>query len=221
VGLGLRELVGDGVGNPLREERRAVELEQALLHHAAHQVRDVRHVNSVAEAALEPVAVEQRHEELEIRLLAVMRGCRHQQKMSGQRREELPEPVALGVLELAAEHGGRHLVGLVADHEVPAAIGRLELLLHIFVARELVEAGDHQVGFQEPVSSAGCLELVIGQNLEREVKPAVELVLPLLGQAPRASDQAPLQVGPDDELLDEQACHDGLAGAWVISEQES
>ena len=41
VGLGIRELVGDGVGDPLREERRAVELEQVLLDHAAHQVGDV------------------------------------------------------------------------------------------------------------------------------------------------------------------------------------
>src|SRR5208282_1202039 len=31
VGLGLRELVGDGVGNSLREQRCAVELEQVLL----------------------------------------------------------------------------------------------------------------------------------------------------------------------------------------------
>ena len=81
VGLGLRELVGDGVGNPLGEQRRAVELQQVLLHHAAHQVRDVGHVDPVAEAALEPVTVKQRHEELKVRLLAVVRRRRHQQEM--------------------------------------------------------------------------------------------------------------------------------------------
>ena len=221
VGLGLRELVGDGVGNPLGEQRRAVELEQVLLHHAAHQVRDVGHVDPVAEAALETVTVEQRHEELKVRLLAVVRRRRHQQEMPRQRREELPEPVTLGVLDLAAEHGGRHLVGLVADHEVPAGIGRLEFLLHILVARELVETGDDQVGFQEPVAGAGGLELVVGEDLERQVEAAVELVLPLLGQAARADDQAPLQVATNDQLLDEQAGHDGLAGARVVGEQEA
>ena len=135
--------------------------------------------------------------------------------------EQLPEPVALGVLDLAAEEGGRHLVRLVADDEVPAAIGRLELLLHILVARELVEAGDDQVGLQEPVAGAGGFELVVGEDLEREVESAVELVLPLLGQAARADDQAALEVAAGDQLLDEQARHDRLAGAGVVGEQEA
>ena len=39
--------------------------------------------------------------------------------------EQLAEAVALGVLDLAAEEGGRHLVRLVADDQVPAAVGRL------------------------------------------------------------------------------------------------
>ena len=119
------------------------------------------------------------------------------------------------------KNGGRHLVRLVADHEVPAAIGRLELLLHILVARELVEAGDDEVGFQEPVAGARGFELVVGEDLERQVEAAVELVLPLLGQAARADDQAALQVAAGDQLLDEQARHDGLAGAGIVGEQEA
>ncbi len=178
-------------------------------------------MDAVAEAALEAVAVEQRHEELEVLLLAVVRRRRHQQEVPRQGREELPEPVALGVLDLAAEDRGRHLVRLVADHEVPAAIGRLELLLDVLVARELVETGDDQVGLQEPVAGAGGLELVVGEDLERQVEAAVELVLPLLGQAARADDQAALQVAAGDQLLDEQARHDRLAGARVVGEQEA
>ena len=100
-----------------------------------------RRRRAVAEPALEAVAVEQRHEELEVLFLAVVRRRRHQQEVPGQRREQLPELVALGVLDLAAEEGGRHLVRFVADDEVPAAVGRLELRLHVLVARRACRAG--------------------------------------------------------------------------------
>ena len=203
--LGVGELVGDRVGDALREERRGVELQQVLLDHPAHQVRDIRRVNAVAEAALEAIAVEQRHEELEVLFLAVVRRRRHQQEVPRQRREELAEPVALGVLDLAAEEGGRHLVRLVADDEIPAAVGRLQLLLHVLVARELVEPGDDEVGFQEPVAGAGGFELVVGQDLERQMEAPVEFVLPLFGEAARADDEAALQVAARDQLLHEQA----------------
>ena len=99
-------------------------------------------VDAVAELALEAVAVEQGHEELEVGLLAVVRRRGQQQEVPGQRREELPEPVALRVLDLAAEVGGAELVGLVADDQVP--VGLLELGLDVLVAAELVEAADGQ-----------------------------------------------------------------------------
>ncbi len=44
-------------------------------------------MDAVAESALEPVAVEQRHEKLEVLLLAVVRRRRHQQKMPSERAE--------------------------------------------------------------------------------------------------------------------------------------
>jgi hypothetical protein len=37
------------------------------------------------------------------------------------------------------------------------------------------------------------------------MKPAIEFVLPLFGQAAGADDQAALQVATGDQLLDEQA----------------
>ncbi len=52
----------------------------------------------------------------------------------------------------------------IADNQIPTAIGRLKLLLHIFVTGELVEPGDYQVGLQEPVAgpkgAASSLSLV-------------------------------------------------------------
>ena len=74
---------------------------------------------------------------------------------------------------------------------------------------------------QEPVAGAGGLELVVGQDLERQMEAAVQLVLPLLGQAARADDQAALEVAAGDQLLDQQAGHDRLAGARVVGQQEA
>ena len=74
---------------------------------------------------------------------------------------------------------------------------------------------------EEPVAGAGGFELVVGEDLERQVEAAVELVLPLLGEAAGADDEAALQVAAGDQLLDEQAGHDRLAGAGVVGEQEA
>ena len=220
-GLGVGELVGHGVGDALREQRRRVELQQVLFHHAAHQVRDVGRMHAVAELALEAVAVEERHEQLEVLFLAVVRRRRHQQEVARELREQLRQPVALGVFDLAAEERRRELVRFVADDEVPSAIGRLQLLLHVLVAGELVEPRDDEVGFQEPVAGPRRFELVVGQDVERQIEAAIELVLPLLGEASGADDKTALKVAAGDQLLDQQPRHDGLAGAGVVREQEA
>jgi hypothetical protein len=81
--LGIGELVGHGIGKALGEQMRRIKFEQVLLHHTAHEVRDVDRVHPIAELALESVAIEQRHEELEVLLLAVVRRRRHQQEVAG------------------------------------------------------------------------------------------------------------------------------------------
>ena len=53
------------------------------------------------------------------------------------------------------------------------------------------------------------------------MEPAVELVLPLLGEAAGTDDETALEVPAGDQLLDEQPRHDGLAGARVVGEQEA
>ena len=73
---------------------------------------------------------------------------------------------------------------------------------------------------EEPVAGAGRLELVVGEDLEWQVEALEELVLPLLGEAAGADHQAALQVAAGDQLLHQQAGHDGLAGARVVGEQE-
>ena len=221
AGFGVGELVGDGVGDAFGEQGAAVELEELFLDHAAHEVGDVDLVDAVAEAALEAVAIQQGEEELEVGFLAVVGGGGHQQEVAGEAGEQLAEPVALGVADLAAPEGGGHFVGFVADDQVPAAVGGAELGLDVFVAGELVEAGDGEVVLDEPVAGAGGFELVVGDDVEGELEFAGEFVLPLLDEAAGADDEAALEVAAGDEFLDEEAGHDGFAGAGVVGQQEA
>ena len=91
----------------------------------------------------------------------------------------------------------------------------------LIVARELVEPGDDQGRLAEPVAGTGGLQAVVGQDLEGQVEAPVELILPLLGQAAGADDEAALEVSPGDELLDQQAGHDRLARAGVVGQKEA
>ena len=52
------------------------------------------------------------------------------------------------------------------------------------------------------------------------MEAARELVLPLLGEAAGADDEAALEVAARDQLLDEEPGHDRLAGARVVGQQE-
>ena len=89
-GLDVGELVVDRVGPALGKERRAVELDQLLLHHAAHEVGGIHLVDAVAELAVEAVGVEQRQEELEVLFLAVVRRGGHQQQVPRVLRRASP-----------------------------------------------------------------------------------------------------------------------------------
>ena len=73
AGLAVGQLVRDRVGAPFREQRCGIELEQPLLHHPAHKVRDIGRMHAITEAALEAVAVQQGHEQLEVLFLAIVR----------------------------------------------------------------------------------------------------------------------------------------------------
>ena len=160
-------------------------------------------MNTGAVVALEPVTVEQRHEELEVVLFSVVGRRRHQKKMAREATEKLAQSIALRVLDLVAEVAGGHLVGFVAHNEIPPAVGRTQQLLDLVVAGEHVQAGDDQVVLLEPVVRACRLALVGGVDGEGELEAALQLVLPLLGQAARAHDQTALEVAPGDQFLHE------------------
>ena len=53
-----------------------------------------------------------------------------------------------------------------------------------------------------------------------ELKAAIEFILPLFRQTAGADDQAPLQITPNDQFLDQQPGHDGFARPRVVRQQE-
>ena len=178
-------------------------------------------MDAVAKTPLEPVPIDERHKELKIFLFPVMRRGRHQQEVAGETRQQLPQPVTLRVLDFTTKERRRHLMGLVAHDEIPAAIRSLQLLLNVFVARELIQPGNDEISLQEPVPCARGFELVIRQDVEGQLEPAVKLILPLLCETTGTDDQAPLQITASDQLLNEQPRHDGLAGTRVIGEKKA
>ena len=179
--LELGQLVGDGLGDPLGEQRLAVEREQVLLDHPPHHARGVGAVDLRLVLALEPVAVKQREEELEVLLLAAVRGRGHQQQVAGDVAEQLAELEALGLLQLAAEVVGAHAVGLVDDHEVPLGLGQLGQ--EVLVARELIHPRDQQRVLLERRGAEHRLAELRREDLEREPELQIQLVLPLVDQA--------------------------------------
>jgi len=74
-----------------------------LFHHPSHQIAHVVDVHAIAKLALEPIAVEERHEQLEVLFLAVVRRRGHQKEMTRDTGEELTQLVPLCVLHLTAE----------------------------------------------------------------------------------------------------------------------
>ena len=139
-------------------------------------------------------------EELEVLLLAVVRRGRHQQQVPGEPRQELAQAVALGVLDLAAEEGGRHLVGLVEDDQIP--VGLLQLRLHVLVAAELVEPDDDSGFSSNRLPVPGRFERVVGQDLEGELERRCSSSCHCSTRLPGADDQQRLQSPADDQFLD-------------------
>ena len=215
-----RQLVLRGIGPPLRKQGPRVEAKQLLLREAAHHVGGVRVVDAVAEAAFEAVAVEQRHEELEVLLLAVVGRRGHEEEVAAALPEPLADSIAPGVADLAAEPGGRHAVGLVADDEIPLR-GLHELLLKLLVAGEHVQPRDHAVAVVEGVAGTRRLDHVPGEDVELQAELLAKLVLPLLDEAPGRHDEAAFQVRTRDQLLDQQSRHDRLARPRIVGEQEA
>ena len=175
-------------------------------------------MHRVAVTALEPVAVQQRHEQLEVLLLARVRGRGHQQQVPGVPAEQLPELVALGGVQFRAEVMRRHPVRLVDHHQVPVAA--VQLLAQVIGARQLVHPRDQQREPGEHAAVDGGVGELAGEQLEPQAELVRQLLLPLVDQAGRGHDQAAFQVTAQHQLLGIQPRHDRLPGAGVVGQQE-
>ena len=215
-----REPVGDRVGPPFREQGAPVETDQLFLGEAPHHVGGVGLVDAFAKAALEAIRVQQPHEQLEVLFLAVMGRRGHEDEMAREPAGQDAELETPSVFDLLPEEARRHAVRLVADDQVPHRRG-FEPGLEVVVARQHVEPRDEARLVGERVAGRGGLDLLAAQDVEREVELVRQLVLPLLDQTAGRDDQAAFQAAPDQELLDEEAGHDRLAGARIVGQQES
>ncbi len=217
-GFEVGEFVIDRVGAALREERCAVELDQLLLHHAAHEVGAIHLVDAVAKLAVEAVGVEQREEQLEVLLLAVVRRGRHQQEMARLRPELFGQLEAARLLQFVTEEVGGELVRLVEHDEIPAS--GAELLLQVFVARHLVEPNDEVINVLKRIAARGGCFQVVCKDAEFQTELLEHFLAPLIDQAAGGDDDNAPCVGPHDEFADVKARHDGLARARVVSENK-
>lgn len=108
---------------------------------------------------------------------------------------------------------------LVNVHQIPIRL--LQLRLHIVVPRELIKPGDREGILLKPVTGAGRLEFVIGEDVEGEAETAVEFILSLLNQTARSNDQATLHIVANRQFFDQETRHNRLAGPGIISEQKA
>src|SRR5262249_18821802 len=129
--LCIRKSIVDGVGSTFWKQRRAVELEQLLLDEPPHHVRGIGDVTAVGELALESITVQKRHEQLEIRFLAIVWRGGQQQKMPCKAGKHLTKTISLGVFDLVPEIRGAEFVGFIAYDQIP--VGLLEFDLSVLV----------------------------------------------------------------------------------------
>ena len=148
-----------------------------------------------------------------------MRGGREEQQAARQLLEPLPQPEPLRLVDLVAVEMGRHLVGLVDDHQIPLRDGQLGQQL--VIARQLIKAGDQHVPFAEGVGRAGRLHHVAGEDIEIHAELVREFLLPLLHQRTGGDYQTSGEVAAQDQLTYVEARHDGLARAGVVSKQKT
>jgi hypothetical protein len=85
----------------------------------------------------------------------------------------------------------------------------------------MFEPEDEPITLDERIASDRGFDLIARNCIEAEAELLSHLVLPLLDKAARRDDEAALEVAPDQQFLDEQPGHDGLAGARIVGEQEA
>lgn len=93
-------------------------------------------------------------------------------------------------------------MGLVYNNQVPPFLP--QFCLQFLVAAELVEAGDDDVHFLQCVAGARRRNPVFGEQLERQTKGRITLILPLLNQVAGRNLRAAIQVAAQQQFNKEE-----------------
>ena len=113
---------------------------------------------------------------------------------------------------------GGHAVRLVDDHQIPAHLRQSGQYVGALCQ---VERGDDLTLLQPLVDPELFADVTALEHDELLVEFLVELALPLEREVRGTDDQRPFDEAAQLELTDQQAGHDGLAGARVVGEQEA
>ena len=92
----------------------------------------------------------------------------HQQEVAGNTREEFAQFVTLCFPNFPTKERSGHLVGLIADDQIPISL--LEFLLEVVITAEFIKSGNDQTHFGEGVAGAGRFDAVVGEDIEGKVK---------------------------------------------------
>ncbi len=90
---------------------------------------------------------------MEVLFLAVVRRRCQQKEVPGDIGEKPAKLEALRVFDFSTPNGGRHLVRLITDDQIP--FGNLELFLQGFVPRELIQPADAEVCLCKNITAGG------------------------------------------------------------------
>ena len=173
-------------------------------------------MDTIAELAVEPVRIQQRQEELEVLLLAVVRRGRHQQQMPGLGAQPFSKLEAPGLFQFCPVKVRRELVRFVKDHQIPC--GRTQLVLQFRVARHLVEPDDQVIVVLERIAAGRSQLQLPREDAKLQAELLKQLIPPLLHQAARRHHQHPPRVRAHKQLADIQPGHDRLARARIIGQ---
>ncbi len=107
---------------------------------------------------------------------------------------------------------------LVHDDEVPVAAQ--QAFVGVLDARDPGDGGDDLVLLLPGVRAVVGAQDVAADDLEVLAELVLHFALPLEGEVGRRDDERALDQAADLQFLEEQAGHDGLAGAGVVGQQE-
>ncbi len=222
IALGSTQVEGDRLHRPLRKQRCPVEAAHLLLETSQDDGVVLAGHGLLEDVAVrEEVLVEQLEQQAEVLGVALVRGGRQEQQVLGADRERLAQAVETGLAGLLRARAlavGRHLVGLVHDHQVP--VGLLECVEHGVACRP-VDRGDAPIGLGPGVAPEVGLEHALIDDPEILRELLGELLLPLTSDQGRDHDEDAVGETAKAQLLEQQTGHDGLAGTGVVSEQEA